>query len=250
MTDLSLHVEAPAEVPLGEAVVVVLRLRNDGSSPATTSSRLDLAQGDLSVWVAPEGGDRVRVEWPWQVDSGRTEVDLAPGQELVGSALLLSATGSLFPAPGDYAVLAAFAVRPDLEVTSAPATVRRVAATDPGAAARQRALEDPDVVRSLASVSTIGAAAEGLALLAASDASPVAQLLAACVTTVTADLPPVIERAVDAAGAVIAAAAVAAVLPPGVFPGDERLAVAEDVAGPAADPTVTALLSGSAATAG
>jgi hypothetical protein len=250
VTDLSLHVEAPAEVPLGEAVVVVLRLRNDGRTPVTTSRRLDLAQGDLSVWVAAEGGDRVRVEWPWQVDSGRTEVDLAPGQEIVGSALLLSATGSLFPSPGDYAVLAAFAVRPDLQVTSAPATVRRVAATDAGAAARQRALEDPDVVRSLCSVSTIGAAADGLALISAADVSPVAQLLAACVTTVTDDLPPVVRRAVDAAGAVTVAAAVAAVLPPGVFPGDERLEVVADVSGPAADSTVGALLSGSAATAG
>lgn len=248
MTDLSLHAEAPAEVPLDEAAVVVLRLRNDGTSPATTSSRLDLVQGDVSVWVSPEGGGQVRVEWPWQVDSGRTEVTLAPGEELVGSALLLSASGSLFPAAGDYAVVAAFAVRPDVEVMSAPVTIRRVAATDTGAAARQRTLEDPEVVRSLCSQSMIGAAAGGLALLAAADASPVAQLLAASVTTVTADLPPVVSRAVDAAGAVTVVAAVAAVLPPRVFTGDERLAVVRDVVGATADPTVDALLSGAVVT--
>ena len=62
MTGLTLTLEAPAELPLDEALVVVVRLRNDGTEPVVTSSRLDLAEGDLSVWVGREGVDRVRAE--------------------------------------------------------------------------------------------------------------------------------------------------------------------------------------------
>jgi hypothetical protein len=60
VTGLTLTLEAPAEVPLDEALVVVVRLRNDGAEPVATSSRLDLAEDDLAVWVGREGADRVR----------------------------------------------------------------------------------------------------------------------------------------------------------------------------------------------
>lgn len=252
MTDLTLALEAPAEVPLDEALVVVARLRNDGVEPVATSSRLDLAEGDLSVWVERQGADRVRAEWPWPVDSGRREAVLAPGEELVGSALLLAPAGRLFPEPGDYSVVATFAPWPGTEVASAPVVVRRVEAYDAAARARRRALEDPEVVQSICSLSVIGSAADGLALLAQSGGGPVARLLAATVTTVTADLATVVDRGVDEAGVVTVAAALASVLPPGLFPGDERLAVAADVVTPADSgaATATALLSGTATTSG
>lgn len=243
MTGLTLTVEGPAEAPLDEALVVVVRLRNDGSGPIQTSSRLDLLEGDLSVWVAADGGPRVRVEWPWPVDSGRREATLDPGQELVGATLVV-ATEPLFPVPGDYSVLATFAPRPDVEVTSVSALVRREAPHDDAGRARQRALEDTEVVQSICSMSVIGSAAQGLAVLAASDERPVAQLLSRCVTTVTAELPAALRRAVAASDAVTSAAALVSVLPPGVFPGDERLAAVADLLGDAASPTVGALLSG------
>lgn len=248
MTSLQLSLEAPAEVPLDEALVVVVRLRNDGPAPVTTSSRLNLVEGDLSVWVQAGDGSRVRVDWPWPVDSGRREATLAPGAELVGSALLLAP--SAFPGPADYSIVAAFAPAPGAEVTSDPVVVRRPAPYDDAGRARQRALEDPEVVQSICSLSLVGSAAEGLARLAGSDDSPVAQLLSTCVTTVTAQLPPAVERAVGATDAVTVAAALVSVLPPGVFPGDERLAVATDVVGDVGDRAVGALLSGAATTAG
>ena len=250
MTSLRLVVEAPAEVPLDEALVVVVRLRNDGPAPVVTSSRLNLVEGDLSVWVRAEGGQQVRADWPWPVDSGRRETTLAPGRELVGSALLLAAVSTLFPGPGDYSIAAAFAPRPDTEVSSAPVVVGRPAPHDDAGRARQSALEDPEVAQSICSMSLMGSAADGLALLGGSGESPVAQLLSTCVTTVTAELPPAVERAVDATDAGTVAAALASVLPPGLFPGDERLAAAADVVGDAGDPAVAALLSGTPAKAG
>jgi hypothetical protein len=249
VTGLTLTLQAPAEVPLDEAVVVVVRLRNEQATPVTTSSRLDLAEGDLSVWVRAPGGPAVRVEWPWPVDSGRRGVTLEPGQELVGSALLLGLT-PIFPGPGEYAIEATHSPQPDVEVRSEPVVVRRLAPADEQGRARQRALEDPEVVQSICSLSVIGSAAEGLALLAASDASPVAQLLSRCVTTVTDELPVAIERAAGATDDVTVAAALASVLPPGLFPGDERLAAASGVVGDAGDPTVTALLTGSVVSGG
>jgi hypothetical protein len=252
VTGLTLTLEAPAELPLDEALVVVVRLRNDGTEPVVTSSRLDLAEGDLSVWVGREGVDRVRAEWPWPVDSGRREVTLAPGEELVGSALLLAPAARLFPGPGDYSVVATFAPRPDAEVTSVPVVVRRTEAYDDGGRARRRALEDPEVVQSICSMSEIGSSAQGLELLARTGA-PVARLMSATVTTVTADLGAVVDEAVAAAGAVTVAAALASVLPPGLFPGDERLAVAADAVAAASasgDATAVALLSGAATTSG
>lgn len=248
MTVLELSLEAPAEVLLDEALVVVVRLRNDGPAPVTTSSRLNLVEGDLSLWVQAGAGSRVRVDWPWPVDSGRREAALAPGAELVGSALLLAP--SAFPGPADYSIVATFAPSPRAEVTSAPVLVRRPAPYDDAGRARQGALEDPEVVQSICSLSLIGSAAAGLALLAGSDDSPVAQLLSACVTTETAELPTAVERAVGATDPVTVAAALVSVLPPGVFPGDERLAVTTDVVGDTADRTVGALLSGEATTAG
>lgn len=239
---MELVVEAPAELPLDEALVVVVRLRNDGDVPVTTSSRLNLVEGDLSVWVRSGDGPQVRVEWPWPVDSGSREATLTPGRELVGSALLLGPT--LFPAAGDHSVLATFAAAPAVEVSATPVVVRRTPPDDDAGRAGQRALEDPEVVQSICSMSLIGSAADRLALLAGSDECPVAQLLSTCVTTVTAELPEAVERAAGATDAVTVAAALVSVLPPGVFPGDERLAVAADVVGDSGDPTVGALLTG------
>ena len=183
MNGLELVVEAPAELPLDEALVVVVRLRNDGDVPVTTSSRLNLLEGDLSVWLQSGDGPQVRVDWPWPVDSGAREATLTPGRELVGSALLLGPT--LFPAAGDHSVLATFAAAPDVEVSAAPVVVRRTPPDDDAGRAGQRALEDPEVVQSICSMSLIGSAADRLALLAGSDERAVAQLRSTCVTTVT-----------------------------------------------------------------
>lgn len=253
MTGLRLSLEAPTELPLDEALVVVVRLHNEGAQPVVTSSRLDLVEDDLSVRVGSGGAERVRAEWPWPVDSGRREVTLAPGEELVGSALLVAPAGRLFPGPGDYSVEATFAPRPHTEVASAPVVVRRTEAYDEAGRARRRALEDPEVVQSICSMSVIGSAAQGLDLLAQPGGGPVARLLSATVTTVTADLGTAVDEAVAATGAVTVAAALASVLPPGLFPGDERLVLAADAvarSSDSGDATASALLSGAATARG
>ena len=247
MTGLILSVEAPPEVPLDESLVVVLRLRNDGAAAEATSSRLNLLEGDLSVWVRPPGGSPERAEWPWPIDSALREVTLGPGDELVGSALLLPRPSR---APGTYAVVAEFTPQPGVVVRSASVDVRRSAPSDDAGRSRQRALEDPEVAQSICSMSVIGSAAAGLSLLAAGDESPVAQLLATTVTTVSDALPAAVQQATRESDGATVAAALAAVLPPGLFPGDERLFAARQAVGDSADSRVDALLTGEPVAAG
>lgn len=246
MTGLTLALDVPDTVPLDEALVVVVTLYNDSAEPVTTSSRLNLVEDDLSVLVSPSAGGAVRAAWPWPVDSALRQVTLAPGQALVGSALLLwaSAGESLFPTPGAYSIVAEFTPLPGDIVRSDVAEVRRPAPLDDAGRARQRALEDPSVVQSMCSLSVLGSAEKGLALLAHGDDSPIAQLLARTVTTVTAELDAAIEQAIDRSTPTTAAAALTAVLPTGLFAGDERLTAARQVAGDSADRRVEALLTG------
>jgi hypothetical protein len=93
-------------------------------------------------------------------------------------------------------------------------------------------------------MSVLGSAEKGLALLAHADASPIAQLLARTVTTVTAELDTAIEQAANRSSVTAAAAALTAVLPTGLFAGDERLAAARQVVGDSVDRRVEALLTG------
>jgi hypothetical protein len=247
MSGLTLSLDAPSTAPLDQALVVVVALRNVGTAPVTTSSRLNLVEGDLSVLVRPPGGgSAVRASWPWPVDSALREATLEPGQELVGSALVVAATGGKapFPVAGTYSLVAEFTPHPGDVVRSRSVDVQRSAPTDDAGRARQRALEDPEVTQSICSLSLIGSAADGLALLAAADESPVAQLLATAVTTVTAELPPAVDRAYRLSDPATVGATLAAVLPPGVFPGDERLDVARETLRASDDSRVDALLTG------
>jgi hypothetical protein len=127
-----------------------------------------------------------------------------------------------------------------------------VEASDEVGRARRRALEDPEVVQSICSTSVIGSATDGLDLLAQPGGGPVARLLSTTVTTVTADLEAVVDEVVGATDAVTVAAALVSVLPPGLFPGDERLALAADAVADTdtSDGTAAALLSGAPTTRG
>lgn len=253
MTGLTLSLQAPSTVPLDEALVVVVVLRNEAGEPIRTSSRLNLVEDDLALLVrAPGGGPPLRAGWPWPVDSARREVVLEPRQELVGSALLLSAPSGepLFPVAGTYSVVAEFTPRPGEAVSSAAVEVARTQPTDEAGRARQRALADPAVVQSLSSLSLMGGAEDGLGLLAGADRSPTAQLLATSVTAVTAALPPAVDRARRRSDPATVSAALVAVLPPGLFPGDERVAVAREALGADADLRARALLTGEPRAAG
>jgi hypothetical protein len=223
VTELRLALTSPERVPLDEVLVVAVRLVNDASAPVTTSSRLDLAEGDLDVVV--QGPDRKprRAGWPWPVDSALRQVELKPGQALECGALLLSegGTGPLFPVAGSYTLVGSFTPIPVEVVRSEPVRVMREEPVDDEARARRRALQDRNVAQSLAAASVMGTASTAVAALADSG-PPVARLLA---RLAGGDVEALARTAADVVGetdSLTTARAVASVLPAGLYPGDER----------------------------
>lgn len=223
--DLRLSLEAPARLALDEPLVAVARLAAV-TGPVTTSSRLNLLEGDLSVMVSGPGRRPVRAAWPYPVDSGLRRVTLAAGEVLEGSVLLLVGDGRepLFPVSGPYELVAEFSPMPTAMITARPVTVVREDPVDAEGRARRRALADPDVVDSLMSVSVVAPAAGALAGPVA--ATPTGRLLAALAVADSAGIRDATSALADVAGALAAAATAVAVLPPGLFPDDERLAAA------------------------
>jgi hypothetical protein len=226
---LALTLDIPSRCPLDEPLVVLARLENGGSQPVTTSSRLNLLEGDLTVAVTTPGGAATPVVWPWPIDSARREVTLEPAQRLEGGVLLhWGVGGPLFPAAGRYTVSGEFAPTPLEAVVADPDAVLRDEAPDQPGLGRQRLLLDADVARSLASASVLGRAAEGLAELSSSEAPLITRFLAAFALGETTTVAGLAAEA-DPVGA---ATWTTAVLPAGLFAEDERVrAVAEVVAG-------------------
>jgi hypothetical protein len=242
VSGLRLELTVPDEVPLDEVLLALVRLVNDGAAPLTTSSRLNLVEGDLEVVVAAPGGTAIPARWPWPVDSMPRQVELAPGQAITGSAVILTAGSEpLFEAPGVYTLTATFMPSPGVSVSTGPVRVRRPEVAGPERRKRRGDLADRAVVQSLASASVLSGAAEGVARLAETG-PPVARVLA---LLATADVVALSSAAADAADAVLPAAAVAAVLPPGLYREDERRdAITTVVTRRDDDGTAAALLDG------
>lgn len=242
---LRLELSAPNRVPLDEVLVATARLVNDGPTAVTTSSRLNLLEGDLDVVVQGPDGIARRAGWPWPVDSGLRQVELAPGQAVEGAAMLLTMAGvqPLFPVAGAYVLVGEFTPAPGDILASEPIQVLREEPDGEAARARRRALEQPHVAQSLASASVLGEA-DVIAELATAD-PPVVRLLA---RIALGDAGSVRDTAADVVGrsdSRTIAAAVVSVLPPGLFPGDERLeAVAAVVAAHDDTGQATALITG------
>ena len=238
-TGLQLTLSAADRLPLDEPLVAIVRLVNQGTEPVTVSSRLNLAE-DLSVTVTGPGRASARAAWPWPVDSGLRQVRLAPGEVLEAGVLLLLADGAapLFPVAGAYTLVAEFIPAPGDVVRGEPVTVVREEPLDSAARARMRALEDPQAAQSIASASVVGGAADALTGPIAE--TPTGRLLAALATAAARDAAA--ARASEA-GPAVAAATTAAVLPPGLYPGDERIsAVGATLAGQDDDGRAAALL--------
>lgn len=217
MPDLRLVLEAPASLPLDEALVAIISLEA-GSASVTVSSRLNLVEGDLTVVVSSAAGTTT-CRWPWPVDAMARFVELAAGHRLVAAIPLVATDTSApaFPAPGTYTVTASFEAAPGRTVTSDAVAVRRTAAVS---AARSSMLADRDVLQSLLSASILGDAAHALAALEQAG-TPVTRALAAIA------LDHVPRRGAAMAqdefdGLVMA---MSAVLPPGYGDGDPRRAV-------------------------
>jgi hypothetical protein len=104
-----------------------------------------------------------------------------------------------------------------------------------------RALEDPQAAQSIASASVVGGAADALTGPIAE--TPTGRLLAALATGDTAAARDAAAALASEAGPAVAAATTAAVLPPGLYPGDERIsAVGATLAGQGDDGRAAALL--------
>jgi hypothetical protein len=228
--DLQLRLEAPARLALDEPLVALARLATP-AGPVTTSSRLNLIEGDLSVVVTGPGSHPVRVTWPYPVDSGLRQVTLTAGEVLEGGVLLLAASGRepLFPIAGVYELVAEFTPTPATTVTAQPVTVVREDPVEAEGRARARALAEPAVMGSLMSASVAEPAADALAGPVA--ATPTGRLLAALAAGDPAEIRDAASALASAAGAVAPATIAVAVLPPGLFPGDERLVAVAAAAG-------------------
>ena len=198
-----------------------------GDQAATVSSRLNLIEGDLTVDVAGPAGYTARCAWPWPVDALSRSTDLAPGQRLLGSIPLLATDTSapLFPAVGDYSVVASFTATPDVTLRSPPVTVRRTAARF--RRERAGALRERDVLQSLLSASVLGDAGPGLAPLDEAD-TVTTRALSALAQDRLDQLVSSLDAG-DSRSAAAAVTAVAAVLPPGVADGDPRRVPVEDL---------------------
>lgn len=221
MTELRLVLTAPPRLPLDEALVAVVTLVNDGDEPVLTTSRLSLVEGDVDVVVTGPTGT-FQAGWPWQVDSGQRQVELAPGEAIEGGVLLVSAagTGPLFPVAGFYQLVAELTPAPAELLRSAPVMVERPEPVGDEARGRARALLDRDVVASIASASVVEGAAPGLQLLAGG--GPVTRLLVSLAASGAAGAR---DDAADVAARldpVTAAAALTSVLPAGLAATDER----------------------------
>jgi hypothetical protein len=240
--DLRLSIEAPARLALDEPLVALARLAA-ATGPVTTSSRLNLIEGDLSVVVTGPGDRPVRATWPYPVDSGLRRVTLAAGEVLEGGVLLLAGSGRepLFPIAGAYRLVAEFTPTPATVVTAQPVTVVREDPMEPEGRARARALADPSVIDSLMSASVAASAADALAGAVA--ATPAGRLLYALAAGDPAEIRDAASALASVAGTVAPVTTAVAVLPPGLFPGDERLAaVAAAVAAQDDDGRTAALL--------
>lgn len=212
------------ELALGRCLIGVITL--EATRETEVDARLNLVEGDLWVEVRGPSGS-ARVCSPWPADSGRRTVALEAGRSLVAAVPLFATDTShtAFPSVGRYALVAHYAALPGGELTSAEVTITRT----PGDADATRALQDRDVLQSLLSAGTLGAASDGLHVLAQSDHA----------TTRTLALLALGEAPDERSDAALRA--VAAVLPPHASPEDPR----RDAALSAADGSVVAMLTGS-----
>jgi hypothetical protein len=209
---------------LGRCLIGVVTL--EAAVETEVDARLNLVEGDLWVEVRGPSGS-ARVCSPWPADSGRRTVALGAGRSLVAAVPLFATDASrpAFPSVGRYTLVAHYAALPGGELTSEEVTITRT----PGDAGATRALEDRDVLQSLLSAGTLGAASEGLRVLAQSDHVP----------TRTLALLALGEAPDEASDAALRT--VAAILPPHASPEDPR----RDAALSAADGSVAAMLTGS-----
>lgn len=222
---IELFLDVPAAVPLDEVLIGVVRVVNSGQGTVTVSARVNLIEGDLTVAVTGPDGRTGRAGWPYPVDSLPRTIELGPGEALAGSIPLLvdDSLTPVFPAAGRYSLTARFQVAPGAELTGAAVSVERQAGQDDRAVL---ALQDRDVLQSLLSAAEMGQAAGSLAAMAI-DGEPTARFLSGLAMGSTGQVRQAAHDLAFGAGdqpadPLSAAAALNAVLPTGLYTGDER----------------------------
>lgn len=235
---LRLELVAPAWVALDRPLVAGARLRNDGNEPVTTSARLNLHEGDLLLGLTTPDGTTSQVVWAWPIDSALRRVDLPAGAVLESGVLVHWSVGGLvMPVAGRYQFAATFTAAPGLLVDAEPVVVTRTDATGEDGLAAQQLVLEPDVARSLAAAAPLGAAADPLEELVRRGPPPT-RLLAGLARSDVDTVRATMGEVVASDDPLVAAEVVTAVVPPGLYPDDERLTWAAEAL--AADATGTA----------
>jgi hypothetical protein len=244
---IELILDLPSAVPLDEVLIGVVRVVNGGHGTVTVSARVNLIEGDLTVAVTGPDGRAGTAGWPYPVDSLPRTIELGPGEALAGSIPLLVDNGltPVFPVAGRYSLTARFQAAPGAELIGMPVSVERQAPLDHRAA---QSLLDRDVLQSLLSAAEMGQAAGSLAALA-SGGEPVARFLSGLAIGAAGQARQAAHDLVAGVGdrpadPLSVAAALNAVLPTGLYTGDERRDAVIDVLTGVADARVRAVLDG------
>jgi hypothetical protein len=154
MPELSVTFETPATITRGEFVCAVVRVQNDGKSPAEVSGRLNLFEGDLRLRLKEPGGRTRKVHGAYQVDSPSRPVELGAGERLEsGVNVFFTSAGLTLAEPGEYGVQVEY--DPSVRVPTLVSDERPLVVHEP---ARDDALRlaqltlDPGVGRAVAMV--------------------------------------------------------------------------------------------------
>jgi hypothetical protein len=244
---IELFLDVPAAVPLDEVLIGVVRVVNGGPGTVTVSARVNLIEGDLTVAVTGPDGRTGRAGWPYPVDSLPRTIELGPGEALAGSIPLLVDGGltPVFPVAGRYSLTARFQAAPGAELIGAPVSVERQAPQDDLAA---QALQDRDVLQSLLSAAEMGQAAGSLAALAIGG-EPMARFLSGLALGSPGQVRQAAQELAVGVGdrpadPLSAASALNAVLPTGLYTGDQRREAVIDALTGVTDARVRAMLDG------
>jgi hypothetical protein len=123
--------DLPSTIRRGEFVVPTIRVQNIGSEPTMVSTRLNLFEGDITIWETTPSGERVPLRGTFLVDSMLRQTELAPEQRLeAGVFLSYTSKKDPFQTPGIFRLQAEYTPSVKLPaVTSAPVQVQVAEAT-------------------------------------------------------------------------------------------------------------------------
>lgn len=114
--------DVPTAVTRGEFVVPTVRVSNSGAETVPISARLNLFEGDLTVWLTDPHGKQTPLRGVFLIDSLLRQVELAPGHRLeAGIFLSYTSADDPFQTTGVYHLEAEYTPRiTDPPITSDP----------------------------------------------------------------------------------------------------------------------------------